>query len=543
MKLKINAKELFSPANILLIAAVLVVINLVAINVFGRIDLTENRIYTLSPVTKQILRDLPEPLTIKAYFTKDLPSPYNNISRFVEDQLAEMKAYGRGNFRFEFLDPADEEDLKKEAERFRLQPLQVNEMKADKVEFKLAYMGMVLIYEDRQEVIPAVQSLENLEYEIVSKIRMVTSKESKSVGFVEGDDEALPRKELTALDRELRKMYEIKTVDLSQRGTVPDGISVLCVIGPKKDLPEKARFALDQYLMKGGKLLLCINKVATDLQNLQAERGPLRIDNWTENYGFKINDDLVLDRSAPTLPFQTQTQWGRQITYVIYPAFPELTTFNRDLAALKALRQVRLYFPSSIDTSLIAGKDSLTLSPLFWSSTKATRQTAPYDINPMTQRGQIVFDQSHIPMGVLLQGKFDSYWKGRSAPADSDGTPVSDEDIIPVSPETRMVVIADANFIQDQYLVQGLDNLTMMQNLIDWLAQDEALITIRSREVGSRPLKTDISDGVRQTVKYANMIIPPLLVIGFGLVRMSLRKSARRMALRDIAVDKPGGKK
>ena len=94
----------FSPIAVLLIVANLVVLNIWTSRMFGRIDLTENKVYTLSDVTKEIIRELEEPLTIKAYFTKDLPAPYNNISRYVEDQLAEMKAYGKGKFRFEFLD-------------------------------------------------------------------------------------------------------------------------------------------------------------------------------------------------------------------------------------------------------------------------------------------------------------------------------------------------------------------------------------------------------------------------------------------------------
>ena len=109
--MKFKGTDIFAPVNVLLIAVNLVVLNMLSAELFGRLDLTETRMYTLSNVTKQILRELDEPLTIKAYFTKDLPAPYNNISRYVEDQLAEMKAYGKGRFRYEFLDPSDEEEL------------------------------------------------------------------------------------------------------------------------------------------------------------------------------------------------------------------------------------------------------------------------------------------------------------------------------------------------------------------------------------------------------------------------------------------------
>ena len=538
--MNLQSKDIFAPVNVLLIVLNLIALNLVAMELFARIDLTESKAYTLSKVTRGIVKNLEEPLTIKAYFTRELPSPYNNIARFVEDQLAELKAYGKGNFRYEFLDPADEEALKKEAEKFRIEPMQVQELRSDKMELKLAYMGMVLIYEDKQEVIPAIQSLENLEYEIVSKIKRVTASESQTLGFMEGHDESTLREDMTTLDRELRKNYDIKQVDMSARNTIPEDIDLLCVIGPKKDLPEKDRFAIDQFLMRGGKLLFCANKVAVDLQNLRADRGALRIDPWTENYGFKLGDELLVDRMAPTLPFQMATRWGRQITYVVYPLFPEVVTFNRDNSALKSLRQVRFYFPTAVDTSESVG-EGITRTQLLWTSDKSGVMGAPFDVNPLNLRGKVIFDRKNLPLGLLLQGKFPSFWKDKKAPVDEDGNAVSDEPIIPESADTRMVVFGDANFIQDQYLVPGLDNLTMMLNTVDWLAQDEALISIRSKDVGSRPIKAEVADATRRTVKYANMVIPPLLVIGFGIVRWRVRQSARRMALKDMTVDKSGG--
>ncbi len=531
--------DIFAPISIVLIIANLIAFNMLSSRLFGRIDLTENNMYTLSDVTKTTLANLEEPLTIKAYFTRDLPPPYNNIARFVEDQLSEMKAIGRGNFRYEFHDPSDEEELKKDAEKFRLEPIQVNEMKADKVEFKLAYLGMVLLYEDRQEVIPAIQSLQQLEYEILTKVKRITNVDDQVIGFLEGHDEIPLREEMTMLDRELRKLYDLKPVDLTTRATIPEDIDLLCIIRPKNNIMENDRFAIDQFLMRGGKLFMCLNKVNADMQTMKAESGMLRIDNWTEHYGFKVNDELVLDQKAPTLPFQTMTRYGRQITLVRYPLFPEIVNFNRDIMAMSNLRQVRLYYPSSIDTTFAADIDGVTITPLLWSSEKSTTQIGTYDINPLTfnERGLMVFDMANLPLGAVVQGKFTSFWKDKTVPIDDDGNPITDEEIIPQSPDTRIVVIGDGNFINDQYLVQGQDNLTMALNLIDWLVQDESLISIRSREVISRPIE-EVSDASRKTVKYANMIIPPFLIILFGLLRWKVRNSSKKAMVAGYTVSR-----
>ncbi|MFN3821554.1 MAG: GldG family protein [bacterium] len=521
--MKKHWKEFFTPLGVLLLVVNLILLNLILNRLFTRIDLSETKMFTLSSVTKEILRNLPETLTIKAYFTKNLPTPYNNISRYVEDQLAEIRAYSRGKLQYQLLDPADEEKLKQEAEKFRLEPIQVNEFRADRMEFKLAYLGMVLIYQDKQEVIPVISSLENLEYEIVSKIRRLTSGKIPTIGFLEGHGEKALRQDLLSLDRELRKLYTLKPVSLSLRNNIPEDIDLLCIIGPNQDIPEKDRFAIDQFLMRGGKLFILANGVKADIQNMWAERSALKWGNWLENYGFRINDDLILDARCPTLPFQMVTQWGRQITFVPYPLFPEIVNFNRDNSALKMIRQVRLYFPSSIDTTPVAEKEDLTLSVLMRTSDKTTRQVYPYNINPLTL-GKLSWDESGVPVGVVIQGKFKSYWVNREVPKDTTGEPVTTEAVIPESPPTRIVAIGDANFITDNFLVPGQDNLICFLNLIDWMAQDERLLEIRSRQVTSRPLK-EVSDGTRRTIKYASMFVPPILMVLFGLLRWKLRKA------------------
>lgn len=539
--MKIKKSDFFSPIGILLVLGNLVFLNLIGTRLFGRIDLTQNKVYTLSDVTKDILRNLDEPLTVKAYFTRDLPAPYNNTARFVEDQLAEMKAYGHGKFRFELVDPADQEKLKAEAEKFRLEPVQVNEMKADKVEYKLAYLGMVFLYQDKQEVIPTIQSLDNLEYEIVNKIRRVTTGRTPQVGFLTGHGEMALAEKMQQLNGELRKLYDVKNIDFNSSNKVPDGLDVLCVVGPTDDLSEKDKFAVDQYIMKGGKVLFMIDKVKTELQQMQASKSNLRIDPWTTNYGFKVNDDLVLDRLCPTLPFQMVSQDGRrQITMVNYPFFPEVVNFNRSITALKILRQVRFYFPSSVDTTVDPGYP-LEKKVLFYSSDRSTTMDGPtYQIDPFSLKGQIKLDKAKLPLGMLVSGKFHSFWAGKEVPVDKDGNKVSTDPVIGESPDTRIVVLGDANLINDQYLVPGLDNLTMVLNVIDWLAQDESLISIRSRAAASRPLG-EVSDVTRNTVKYTNLLIPPLLVIGYGLIRWRMRKAASKAAMLAAKTTAPGG--
>ena len=180
--------------NIILFVVVLVLINLVAVEFFTRLDLTQGKVYTLSKSSKNIVRNLKDKLVVKAYFSKELPPPYNQNRRYLKDQLDDYKAYSGGKFQYEFVDPGSEESLEREAQSFRVPPLQVNVMQKDKVELKKVYMGLVFLYEDKSETIPQVMSTSGLEYDITSTIKKITSQNLKKVGFLTGYGEPDPKR-------------------------------------------------------------------------------------------------------------------------------------------------------------------------------------------------------------------------------------------------------------------------------------------------------------------------------------------------------------
>ncbi|HEX7401259.1 MAG TPA: GldG family protein, partial [candidate division Zixibacteria bacterium] len=162
--------EMGSWTTLVLIVAILLVFNLISVNLFTRLDLTEGRVFSLSPATQNVLKNLDDRLIAKMYFTKDLPPPYNGYARYLKDQLEEYQAYAQGKLKLEMIDPS-EEGKEMEAQRYGVPPLQVNAMENDKIEIKKVYMGLVLLFEDRKEVIPVVQNIAGLEYDLTSTIK------------------------------------------------------------------------------------------------------------------------------------------------------------------------------------------------------------------------------------------------------------------------------------------------------------------------------------------------------------------------------------
>ena len=161
--------------------AVVVLINLAGITLFARMDLTENNIYSLSDVSEEVVATLSEPLTIKVFFSRDLPAPYNNVERYLRDLLDEYAVSGGRYFNYQFYEISGEEDAKSKenqdlAGNYGIYPIQLQSIEHDEVKFQKAYMGMVLIHGDIIEKIPTITSTDNLEYQITSSIRKMNNK-------------------------------------------------------------------------------------------------------------------------------------------------------------------------------------------------------------------------------------------------------------------------------------------------------------------------------------------------------------------------------
>lgn len=518
-----------SISSLLVVLAIVIVINLIGLRLFARADLTENKIYTLSKASRNAVANLDDRLNVKAYFTKDLPPPYNANARYVEDALEDYRSYGRGNFNFEFVDPADEEKLEQEAQRYRIQPVQVNVMEKDNVQLKKAYMGLVLIHGDKQETLPLVQNVDNFEYDMTSAIKRLTSEKQPKVGFLGGFGMPDLGQDMRNITTALSRHYQVDPINTTAgNNMIPAEENVLVIAQPKEPFDEWTKFCIDQYVMNGGRVAWLVNKIKADPNTQQAQQLNLNIDDLTRRYGFVISNNLIMDMQASMIQVQQQQGQFTIMNMVRYPAFPEIRDFNQQHPVVKNFQTMSLFFASSIDTTPAAA-GGVSVTPLFYSSEHTQVQQGRYDINPMAQFKREDFSGGRKMLGAALQGTFKSNYEGKPVPHPTDSSAATPTvNILTQSPETRMIVIGDGNFVQGQFAQQGGPGQILFLNLVDWLAQDDDMIAIRSREAAIRPLKADISDGTKQTVKYANMFGPPAIVLLLGMFRWSQRRNRRR---------------
>ncbi len=175
----------------LIYLVVVVLVNVVGITLFFRMDLTANRMYSISNASKKVVSTLSEPLTIKVFFTKNLPAPHNNTERYLHDMLEEYAIYANNHFNYHFYDVSAEEgelseksqENQKLANNYGIHPIQIQAIEKDEVKFQRAYMGMVIIHGDLIERIPTITTTEGLEYKLTTTIQKLNNKISALLGL------------------------------------------------------------------------------------------------------------------------------------------------------------------------------------------------------------------------------------------------------------------------------------------------------------------------------------------------------------------------
>ncbi len=510
-----------------IVLAILILLNFVSVRWFDRIDMTRNGQFTLAEASKRLMQSLDDKVTVKAYFTEDLPAPYNNHRRVLLDQLNEYRAFSKGNLQFEFIDPTGEKE-EQAAQQQGVAPVQVQVVNEDKFEVKRAYMGMVLFYEDRKEVLPVIQNTATLEYEISSTVQRLTNRTKRRIGFLTGS--GMPElQELSLVQGLLQKQYELVPVDVAGGTPVPPDLGALFVLAPSSPLPEPVKFHIDQYLMRGGKVAFLLNRIDANLQNRFGRALDLNLDDMLRQYGLRINADLVRDLQCASVTI-VQQQYGFNIqSQVPFPYLPRVNSFSKGNMMVKDLQNLVLFFVSSIDTVGVGAK-GLHAEILVRSSKQSGRQTGMFLFDPLQQYTREEFPESSLPLGAVVEGSFTSLYAGKPAPVDTTpGSKPPSTNPATRSPDTRVVLIGDGDFARDQFMGGSRDNVTFFANMVDYLVDENGLITIRTKDATLPPLE-QLEDGTRKIIKYATLVTPPLLVLGYGAIRWRMRK-ARKKAL------------
>ena len=502
--MKINSKFLSktnSVALIIIALGILIVLNFFSYNIFYRFDLTQNKDYSISKVSKNTVADLKDIVSIKAYFSANLPAQYINLRQEVSDILEEYGSYSGGKVRFEFIDPGDDQALEQELYLAGIPQLQFNVLEKDKYQVVNGYLGILIKYGDKTQAIPVIENTRDFEYQITSAIKKLTNEKIANLGFWQGNGATAEMADSAAYGK-LSEIYNVTMVDYTADKSSLDNLDVLIIIGPKEEFKDEELKAIDALLMRGGSLVILADGVNVE-QGLQASQNDTGLNKILEAYGVKLNNNLVLDVNNGLASFSQ----GFVTFSTNYPYWPKVikSGFDQNNVAVARLESLILPWASSIDINSDKTKE-LKISFLAESSDKAMAVADNFNLSPQAEITSGASDKFNL--AVSLTGKFNSVFNQPSL-----GT-------------GRLVLVGDSDFINDNFLRNYPDNLIFFQNIVDSLALGDDLIAIRSKGITERPLK-EITESVKATVRYANVFGLTAIIILFGMIRYYARRRTK----------------
>ncbi|MBN1295740.1 GldG family protein [bacterium] len=521
---------------IILLMGILFFINILSYRLFMRADLTEKKEYTVSESTRNVLKSLGDIVNVTAYFSQDLPPYHAGIRTQVEDLLSEYAAYSEGNLNIEFVDPSADEELKARLARMGIPEVPLGEIKRDKQVISMGFMGIAIQYGDNGEVIPFIRNISNLEYDLTAALLKVKDKTEKIIIWVgESKTDQQDPEGHYFLHEELNKTFVVRPMAPAQVTVIPKRTSLVIVDG-SSDLPDRALYAIDQYLMQDGKVIVLTDRVTLNPdQGLSAASTDQSIHGLLESYGISIAKELVADRSNAMAMFNS----GMVRFRLPYPFWPKIGRlgFSPDNPAVNQLESLVLPWTSPL--SITGQVDGRTVVPLVETSEVSWVTREPFDLNPQQKWDITEDDLRKSILAYDLTGRFISYFSGKpipkdpSAPLTAGEEEETEEEIDSSTDQGRLIVVASTRFITNQFLSLHPENMMFLQNIVDHLAIGNDLIGIRSRQVTDRPLSFGTTDekaveSKKTFHRVMGTVMIPILIVFFGLARTAMRKQAKK---------------
>ncbi|MCX6235213.1 MAG: gliding motility-associated ABC transporter substrate-binding protein GldG [Bacteroidetes bacterium] len=552
---------------------IIILLNIIGQYIFTRFDLTSEKRYTLTPATKDLLRNLDDVVYFKIYLEGEFPAGFKRLSRSTKEMLDEFRAYSN-KIQYEFINPSkvgnagEVRSFYQELIRKGLNPTDLTVKTSDGTSQQIIFPGGLVTYKSREIPVQFLlsqmgqtpeyilnSSVQNLEYTLSSSIRKVTIESKPSVAFIEGHGE-LKAPYVYDITNALKEFYTVERVkidekinSLTQRDSAGTGqfivknkYKAIIIAQPDSAFSEKDKFIIDQFIMRSGKVLWLIDPVYASMDSLENSNLTmglamnLNLDDQLFTYGVRLNPDLVLDLNA--LPIRIVTGMigdQPQIEFLPWPFFPVITPTG-DHPIIKNLNALMTHFASSLDTVGAKGiKKTILLTTSQYSHKLQTPVLISLDMLK-EEPDQKQYSEQYIPIAALLEGEFQSVFRNRIPPEIRDNPLIDFHDI---SPPNKMIVVADGDIILnqmhmtqgyplplgfDQYTRQTFGNRDFIMNAMNYLCDDSGSIAARTREVKLRLLdKTKISDE-KITWQLINILIPILLVGVMGVVQYLIRK-------------------
>ncbi len=545
--------------QLVLIFAIIALLNVISSFVFHRFDLTTEGCFTINPATKEILKSIDDVVYVKVYLEGDLPVGFKRLRNSIQEMLDEFRNNTKANIEYEFIDPSENSDKKTRKEIYTqlynkgLNPTNLEDKGSDgAITQKIIFPAALLTFRNEEVPVnflknnPSLSSEQNLnnsvqdiEYALIDAIKKASTKEKKKVAFIEGHGE-LDKYQTEDAAMALSEYYAMKRIKIGGQLKSLDNVDAIIVAQPDSGFAEADKYIIDQFIMRGGKVLWLIDNIRVEMDSLSnaastmAMIKELNLNDQLFKYGARINMDIIQDLQCAQIPINTalagaQTKW----TPAPWPYFPVIFSLSKH-PITKSLDVLKTEFPSSIDT---VGQDVRIKKTILLTSSKYSKCfSAPVTIriDGLKKKPDIrQFASQNLPIAVLLEGTFSSLFNNRIPPAIVENKDIGFKS---ESKPTKMIVVSDGDVIRNlvrktgdkSYAIPlGTDkwfskifyagNKQFIVNSMNYLLDDKGTIAIRSREVELRILDKDKISEQRFLWQFVNTVVPILLVILFGI--------------------------
>jgi len=489
--------------TILLVLGIMVLLNIAADRFFVRLDFSAGHQYTLNKATKDIIKTLDAPVTVTAYFSENLPPDVAQVRRDFKDMLIEYASSSNGKIVYNFIDPNKDQETETKAQQAGIQPVMINVRERDQMKQQRAYLGAVLQYAGKTELLPFIQPGSAMEYGLSSTIKKLSVKDKPQIVFLQGNGEPA-LSELPQLIEQLSILYDVNTVQLTDSTSIPSYYKTLVIISPSDTIRSGLLTQLDNYLAGGGRILAAIDRVKGNLTNASGSSVYTGIEDWLKNKGIEVENGFAVDANCGSVMVRQQQGTFVMSTPVRFPFLPVITNFA-DHPITKGIEQVLIPFASPI--KFAAKNNSINITTIAKTSDKTGIERPPVYFNVSKQWANNDFPYKSLPVAVAVDGK------------------------IVNNIYSKMVIFGSGDFATNGsgQTAQKLepDNINLMANAIDWLSDDTGLIALRTKAVNARPITPNLEDSTKTLIKYFNFLFPILLIIGYGIIRYRHRKLLR----------------
>ena len=530
---------------------------------FYRIDLTTDKRYSISPQTKTLMHSVQEPVTVVVYLTGDLNPGFLRLKRATVELLDELNIYSKKQFNISFINPS-EAATSEEREQNYLQLEQrgltaasvYEKDKEGKNIQKIIYPWLEISYRGKTipvnllKNIPGLSgeenlniSIENLEFELTDALRRLINTKVEKIAFLEGHGE-LSEEETLDISQSLSRYYQIDRGTIGTDPAVLNDYKAVIIAKPTQPFSEKDKFVIDQYIMQGGRVLWLVDGVRVSPESLStggftpAVELDLNLSDMLFRYGVRISPVLVEDVQSVLIPVNVAAK-GEKPQFQPTPwVYAPLLLTSGDHPVTRNLAPVKANFASAIE--MVGDDKKLERNFLLASSDNTHILQTPAEISlaampDLTDKNY--FNRSYVPVGVVLEGEFQSDFTNRMPPKEIVNPPAIQTKSVP----GRQIVIADGDIIRnetvgtggnkkviplgfDRYMNQQFGNKDLITNAVLYLTDKNGWMELRSRTVALRLLNKKISAIEKTKWQIINVVIPPVVLLLAGLLYQWIRR-------------------